>query len=116
MFFVFKKKAAYEMRISDWSSDVCSSDLGRQRYDVLSRKPDEVTAAVHNRRSSYGWVALSCPHGAPSKFVQHRVLDAVRIAVDAGINFGISGRFRSEERRVGTECVSTCRTRVSRYP
>src|SRR3546814_15476441 len=28
MFFIFKKKTAYEMRISDWSSDVCSSDLG----------------------------------------------------------------------------------------
>src|SRR3546814_9412703 len=27
MFFVFKQKTAYEMRISDWSSDVCSSDL-----------------------------------------------------------------------------------------
>src|SRR3546814_8847654 len=27
-FFVFKQKTAYEMRISDWSSDVCSSDLG----------------------------------------------------------------------------------------
>src|SRR3546814_2949815 len=32
MFFVFKQKTAYEMRISDWSSDVCSSDLvGEQR-------------------------------------------------------------------------------------
>src|SRR3546814_10494796 len=28
MFFFFKQKTAYEMRISDWSSDVCSSDLG----------------------------------------------------------------------------------------
>src|SRR3546814_18448650 len=28
MFFLFKQKTAYEMRISDWSSDVCSSDLG----------------------------------------------------------------------------------------
>src|SRR3546814_2139284 len=27
--FFFKQKTAYEMRISDWSSDVCSSDLGR---------------------------------------------------------------------------------------
>src|SRR3546814_3214978 len=27
MFFLFKQKTAYEMRISDWSSDVCSSDL-----------------------------------------------------------------------------------------
>src|SRR3546814_9989274 len=30
-FFFFKQKTAYEMRISDWSSDVCSSDLGRTR-------------------------------------------------------------------------------------
>src|SRR3546814_8600241 len=30
IFFLFKQKTAYEMRISDWSSDVCSSDLGRQ--------------------------------------------------------------------------------------
>src|SRR3546814_2754646 len=29
LFFVFKQKTAYEMRISDWSSDVCSSDLGK---------------------------------------------------------------------------------------
>src|SRR3546814_12333043 len=31
MFFFFKQKTAYEMRISDWSSDVCSSDLGPDR-------------------------------------------------------------------------------------
>src|SRR3546814_21157376 len=30
MFFFFKQKTAYEMRISDWSSDVCSSDLRRE--------------------------------------------------------------------------------------
>src|SRR3546814_2822573 len=30
MFFFFKQKTAYEMRISDWSSDVCSSDLGHR--------------------------------------------------------------------------------------
>src|SRR3546814_6028198 len=30
-FFFFKQKTAYEMRISDWSSDVCSSDLAEQR-------------------------------------------------------------------------------------
>src|SRR3546814_4560968 len=30
--FFFKQKTAYEMRISDWSSDVCSSDLGRSRH------------------------------------------------------------------------------------
>src|SRR3546814_10186519 len=31
VFFFFKQKTAYEMRISDWSSDVCSSDLGQAR-------------------------------------------------------------------------------------
>src|SRR3546814_4330070 len=34
VFFFFKQKTAYEMRISDWSSDVCSSDLGRARLRV----------------------------------------------------------------------------------
>src|SRR3546814_4230033 len=34
-FFFFKQKTAYEMRISDWSSDVCSSDLGQTRRAVL---------------------------------------------------------------------------------
>src|SRR3546814_2399555 len=32
MFFLFKQKTAYEMRISDWSSDVCSSDLPGRRF------------------------------------------------------------------------------------
>src|SRR3546814_4345323 len=36
-FFVFKQKTAYEMRISDWSSDVCSSDLGRQHINPSPR-------------------------------------------------------------------------------
>src|SRR3546814_5814835 len=34
VFFFFKQKTAYEMRISDWSSDVCSSDLARARVDL----------------------------------------------------------------------------------
>src|SRR3546814_15143989 len=34
VFFFFKQKPAYEMRISDWSSDVCSSDLGAERRPV----------------------------------------------------------------------------------
>src|SRR3546814_14385009 len=37
-FFFFKQKTAYEMRISDWSSDVCSSDLG-QSYDSDRGRP-----------------------------------------------------------------------------
>src|SRR3546814_12965256 len=36
-FFFFKQKTAYEMRISDWSSDVCSSDLGDDAVFAVSR-------------------------------------------------------------------------------
>src|SRR3546814_1575623 len=35
--FFFKQKTAYEMRISDWSSDVCSSDLRGQRLDEMEK-------------------------------------------------------------------------------
>src|SRR3546814_13215529 len=49
-FFFFKQKTAYEMRISDWSSDVCSSDLRRvltmDKRTELSGDP----AARHNHR------------------------------------------------------------------
>src|SRR3546814_1830066 len=48
MCFFFKQKTAYEMRISDWSSDVCSSDLPRQGHDVavgetvrIARRPGD---------------------------------------------------------------------------
>src|SRR3546814_7780912 len=44
LFFFFKQKTAYEMRISDWSSDVCSSDLpqaGRRQVDDAEDERDE---------------------------------------------------------------------------
>src|SRR3546814_10676563 len=47
-FFFFKQKTAYEMRISDWSSDVCSSDLGR------GSRPG-CASARRRHRSSAGW-------------------------------------------------------------
>src|SRR3546814_10379360 len=84
VFFFFKQKTAYEMRISDWSSDVCSSDL-----DVLF---EDLTVLPGMQRS----------------------LDAGTIT---GINLNYQERriYRSEERRVGKECVSTCRSRWSPY-
>src|SRR3546814_9811428 len=39
VFFFFKQKTAYEMRISDWSSDVCSSDLENKRRRGLGAQP-----------------------------------------------------------------------------
>src|SRR3546814_5228138 len=96
-FFFFKQKTAYEMRISDWSSDVCSSDLDHllrladldpllSRHhatgDQMGRRRDPESHRHHQGRK-------------PRRRREH---------------------LRSEERRVGKECVSTCRSRWSPYP
>src|SRR3546814_1876791 len=73
--FFFKQKTAYEMRISDWSSDVCSSDLGQ----IIDHP---------------------CPKCDGRGEIEQE--DALTVT-------------RSEERRVGKECVSTCRSRWSPY-
>src|SRR3546814_15639051 len=44
LFFFFKQKTAYEMRISDWSSDVCSSDLGRDVEHLVRKRADGAAA------------------------------------------------------------------------
>src|SRR3546814_2965881 len=100
LFFFFKQKTAYEMRISDWSSDVCSSDLRRRHAALPGRQ--RPADAVHRAR---GHVAAAVPavwHGPPAPAAlaggRAQVLPA-----------------RSEERRVGKECVSTCRSRWSPY-
>src|SRR3546814_5100122 len=51
LFFFFKQKTAYEMRISDWSSDVCSSDLSRAR-DYVARR--SVGGAAYRTRGLSG--------------------------------------------------------------
>src|SRR3546814_16628950 len=45
-FFFFKQKTAYEMRISDWSSDMCSSDLLRHCRKTLQIRPGQFRASV----------------------------------------------------------------------
>src|SRR3546814_3904639 len=96
MFFFFKQKTAYEMRISDWSSDVCSSDLADIGNPDLERR----------------FTTFSGSAGA-----SYAVLPQWRL----GVNVSRSARapsaeeLRSEERRVGKECVSTCRSRWSPY-
>src|SRR3546814_12775862 len=86
------------MRISDWSSDVCSSDL-----IVIPAQ-----AGIHERRSR----RLS----GKAVFMDSRLRgndrkdDSPRIAA---LLHAKGGGVRSEERRVGNECVSTCRSRWS---
>src|SRR3546814_1585047 len=94
-FFFFKQKTAYEMRISDWSSDVCSSDL-MPVEDRAGRIDHRIVAvvAIGEHRVDRGDRAARRHRGA-------RAFDQI-------------GQ-RSEERRVGKECVSTCRSRWSPY-
>src|SRR3546814_5533479 len=95
VFFFFKQKTAYEMRISDWSSDVCSSDL-----PAWSAQPTSIAAARKIRRR------LSLPAKAPRA-------PAVSRERPFQVHQAEAAERRSEERRVGKECVSTCRSRWS---
>src|SRR3546814_5464013 len=81
--FFFKQKTAYEMRISDWSSDVCSSDLIGVELRLALRNEEQADVPSGGRH------LLLCDP--------------------------IAQELRSEERRVGKECVSTCRSRWSPY-
>src|SRR3546814_20609745 len=110
MCFFFKQKTAYEMRISDWSSDVCSSDLQsivpeRLRAGEKLEKPER-KQKQRTQREGQGLFpnALST---ALRQFQRHR-----NNGRSCDINCQPS---RSEERRVGKECVSTCRSRWSPY-
>src|SRR3546814_1896304 len=97
-FFFFKQKTAYEMRISDWSSDVCSSDLHARRVHApLALEVLETDGGVEDRLG----LGIRLDEGAELG----RLLVARVLAVE----------HRSEERRVGKECVSTCRSRWSPY-
>src|SRR3546814_12198514 len=103
------------MRISDWSSDVCSSDL------VAVRKVDRTiteVAAAHGGRYSID-NHLSHDPTATERFAEAHVrrLEAIRRKTGA-VEREPDGSWvialdRSEERRVGKECVSTCRSRWS---
>src|SRR3546814_1061234 len=103
--FFFKQKTAYEMRISDWSSDVCSSDLG------FEREGDRVSA-VHTERGPRRARDIVFALGAWSPTVAKQL--GLHLPIQPGKGYSITYT-RSEERRVGKECVSTCRSRWSPY-
>src|SRR3546814_6246447 len=106
-FFFFKQKTAYEMRISDWSSDVCSSDLPEVKNicTALERKLMQIArcqqhAGIGNetdQKSNPSAASRQSPHSEGSSKADKNDQNLIR----------------SEERRVGKECVSTCRSRGS---
>src|SRR3546814_7924240 len=115
------------MRISDGSSDVCSSDLSFQRPSVLPRPSVEPSlgkdkegagrftgseriAAIGEGECAGRTFALGAKRKAFLTEVAHEeALSGQFIALV------FSDQLRSEERRVGKECVSTCRSRWSPY-
>src|SRR3546814_5097443 len=92
LFFFFKQKTAYELRISDWSSDVCSSDLAPQfaqfiKFEIALNRRIRLLWELYSQHFRACYREIPCVADRRSR--------------------------RSEERRVGKECVSTCRSRWS---
>src|SRR3546814_12491023 len=117
MFFFFKQKTAYEMRISDWSSDVCSSDLAEDRIE-----PDGTIDAGHDEHSFEHRLHRLQPAThrfgiAPDRQLTGEGFELFlrrRHSLPSMLRFQAGAR--SEARRVGKECVSTCSSRLSAYP
>src|SRR3546814_1889204 len=97
LFFFFKQKTAYEMRISDWSSDVCSSDLGfddtvEAMYDYiiaasgLHATPDKTQVYCENSVAHFDWLVANGVHYAQ--------------------------KFSNEKEKIGR---ASCRERVCQY-
>src|SRR3546814_5440212 len=173
LFFFFKQKTAYEMRISDWSSDLCSSDLQclgcRCRSDIAAHDLNFRIVFLDPAHTFYdaGGMAMGriddndidagigqlldallgalahahraadpqLPLGVLAGHGMFRILDDIfyrrqpahlelvlfdqdpfqPVLVPQGLRFVERGALRSEERRVGKECVRKCRFRWSRY-
>src|SRR3546814_5120792 len=147
MFFFWKRMTVYEWRITDWSSDVCSSDLLRRRGQRERRRPRH-----HEGDRGRGGTPDPPPGGTRLPALPRALLDRPRGAAEPGLrrlshalhgagshqgHAGLedrveeprphrggddraaraaAGRLRSEERRGGKGCVSTCRCRWWPYP
>src|SRR3546814_9741252 len=116
-FFFFKQKTAYEMRISDWSSDVCSSDLvseplaghARGKCDTKGFRQAADTQLDHQIGAMDFYRARRNAEIKSDGFVRQALGQALEDVLLA------RRESRSEERRVGKECVSTCSSRWSPY-
>src|SRR3546814_11913968 len=104
------------MRISDWSSDVCSSDLSASLM-IIPRPQGRIQSAMTTAAKPSD---PADPAAAPRSELnqrQEQIIALVRergfVAIEAlADHFAVTPQ-RSEERRVGKECVSTCRSRWS---
>src|SRR3546814_12368371 len=104
------------MRISDWSSDVCSSDLFEQDRDQAL---DDVRVGIAAQMQGFRRAGA---HVVRKPDLRHAAAHLVRLVVfflgqrrELAPQLDQVAIARSEERRVGKECVSTCRSRWSQY-
>src|SRR3546814_15811472 len=109
------------MRISDWSSDVCSSDLRLVAHsnEVIGRL-DELEARLRDAESAQRGYLLTGRVDYLADYHNSRERLPALAATVAGLVADNTSQARlaqprSEERRVGKECVSTCRARGSPY-
>src|SRR3546814_11132034 len=123
----FKQKTAYEMRIIDWSSDVCSSDLTwSSSFSIMEKDEDYVSnlydapmpymlrltndgVAIHGSEVEWGLATHGCI-GIPTKFAA-LLFSQAGLGNHVIITKGKMLRVRSEERSEGNEGVSMCRFR-----
>src|SRR3546814_13281458 len=111
------------MRISDWSSDVCSSDLGDDLMYFETGQGSALSADAHHgvdqqtmEARAYGVARAFAPLlvNTVVGFIGPEYLYDGKQIMRAGLEDHFCGKLlRSEERRVGKECVSTCRSRWS---
>src|SRR3546814_12698106 len=112
------------MRISDWSSDVCSSDLAAAERTVATAAVNALNAYLTGLTPAWNDTTTDTPADAPTITSLWGTAAQAVAALQAAIQ-GLAGPAgtpgtdgvdgRSEERRVGKECVSTCRSRWSPY-
>src|SRR3546814_14487969 len=96
------------MRISDWSSDVCSSDFQTFAWHLGSTQRDEIRRlALTVRQQKYPPASQgqAARHASAASHTRSDPYAAADVLILARQSFGLE---RSEERRDGRECVSTC--------
>src|SRR3546814_20212207 len=103
------------MRISDWSSDVCSSDLNISEANVFKIQAG-VKEATRQYLHSLDFTEFNSPKLLPAATEGGaEVFTLDYFGKEATLEQSAQFYKRSEERRVGKECVSTCRSRWSPY-
>src|SRR3546814_19149425 len=101
---------AYAMRISDWSSDVCSSDLFADAYGAIPFPiPQNGVEALWNHIARYrgSYIVRRASEVAVQRNGSYSLVTSQQ---EAMFKF-----YRSDESRVGTECGRTCRSRWSPF-